>query len=254
MMGLQDHFHPPLSNRRHWHSFHNAWATYIASDLNAKLPDGYFAEPNVQFGIEIDVAAFEEAATEQLTEELNLEPSPNHSLRPTRSSPSWQPSTPAMTIPFSQTDELVQVNIFNAEQGPTLMAAVELVSPANKDRVVQRDAFVGKCLAYLQQGIGLVMVDVVTVRTVNLHQALMATMLSGLPSSTPTTNSNLYAAAYHPVRQREQFCLEIWQEELAIAQPLPTLPLWLRSRLCLPLDLQATYQRTCQEQRIFVDA
>ncbi len=46
-MGLLDHFHPPLSSRRHWHAFHNAWATYIASDLNRKLPEGYFAEPNV---------------------------------------------------------------------------------------------------------------------------------------------------------------------------------------------------------------
>ncbi|MEN8219958.1 MAG: hypothetical protein ABFS56_27140 [Pseudomonadota bacterium] len=59
-MALQDHFHPPLSTLRHWQAFHNAWATYIASDLNHRLPYGYFAEPNVQFGIEIDVATFEE--------------------------------------------------------------------------------------------------------------------------------------------------------------------------------------------------
>src|SRR5207237_2747385 len=50
-MALQDHFHPPLSLRRHWHAFHNAWATYLSSDLNRQLPEGYFAEPNVQFGI-----------------------------------------------------------------------------------------------------------------------------------------------------------------------------------------------------------
>jgi hypothetical protein len=59
-MALLDHFHPPLSIRRHWHAFHNAWATYIASDLNQRLPQGYFAEPNVQYGIEIDVAMFDE--------------------------------------------------------------------------------------------------------------------------------------------------------------------------------------------------
>jgi hypothetical protein len=61
-MVLLDHFRPPLSSRRHWHAFHNAWATYLATDLNQKLPEGFFAEPNVQFGIEIDVAAFEESA------------------------------------------------------------------------------------------------------------------------------------------------------------------------------------------------
>ena len=40
-MALHDDFRPPLSLRRHWHAFHNAWATYIASDLNARLPEGY---------------------------------------------------------------------------------------------------------------------------------------------------------------------------------------------------------------------
>ena len=61
-MPLLDHFHPPLSERRHWHSFHNSWATYLSSRLNALLPAGYFAEANVQFGVEIDVAAFQEPA------------------------------------------------------------------------------------------------------------------------------------------------------------------------------------------------
>jgi hypothetical protein len=59
-MPLLDHFHPPLSDRRHWYAFHNSWATYISSQLNAMLPEGYFAEANVQFGVEIDVAAFED--------------------------------------------------------------------------------------------------------------------------------------------------------------------------------------------------
>ncbi len=58
-MPLLDHFHPPLSERRHWHAFPNSWATYLSSQLNALLPEGYFAEANVQFGVEIDVAAFE---------------------------------------------------------------------------------------------------------------------------------------------------------------------------------------------------
>ena len=74
-MALHDHFHPPLSVRRHWHAFHNAWATYLASDLNRQLPEGYFAEANVQFGIEIDVAAFDEeklVCPHSLAEELTL--------------------------------------------------------------------------------------------------------------------------------------------------------------------------------------
>jgi len=41
-------------------SDHHAWATFIAADLNQRRLPGYFAESNVQFGIEIDAAAFQE--------------------------------------------------------------------------------------------------------------------------------------------------------------------------------------------------
>lgn len=93
---LQDHFRPPLSTRRHWHAFHNAWATYIASDLNAKLPEGYFAEPNVQFGIEIDVAAFEESQQEFAQETGVMQLSTEAQNR-------WIPPEATQTVPFLPT-------------------------------------------------------------------------------------------------------------------------------------------------------
>ncbi len=60
-MPLLDHFHPPLSPRRHWESFHVNWAGAIADALNESLlPEGYFAEEHAQLGprVEIDVATF----------------------------------------------------------------------------------------------------------------------------------------------------------------------------------------------------
>ncbi len=219
-MVLLDHFHPPLSSRRHWHAFHNAWATYISSDLNQRLPLGYFAEPNVQFGIEIDVAAFEE--------------SPN----------------PTQTLPFQLVSETVEISVFNSEAEPILAGAIELVSPANKDRPSQREAFVGKCQTYLQQGIGLVVVDVVTTRNANLHQELMVR----LGTSVEPRYTELYAIAYRVVERSAQPNLDIWLEDLRIGRLLPTLPLWLRGGLCLPVELNTTYQRTCREQRISVNS
>lgn len=73
-MALLDHFRPPLSTRRHWHSFHNAWSTYLADELNQMLPEGYFAEPNAQFGIEVDVATYSEAGLSRLTRQNRREP------------------------------------------------------------------------------------------------------------------------------------------------------------------------------------
>jgi hypothetical protein len=58
LMVLYDHFRLPLIRCRRWHAFHNAWVTCIISDLDQRLPEGYFSEVNVQFGIAIDVAPY----------------------------------------------------------------------------------------------------------------------------------------------------------------------------------------------------
>lgn len=243
-MMLQDHFRPPLSARRHWHSFHNAWATYIASDLNAKLPEGYFAEPNVQFGIEIDVATFEESQ-QGLANQTGVIP------LPTEYQSRWIPPEATETVSFLPTPERVEVSIFDSATGPILTGAIELVSPANKDRSVHRAAFVSKCETYLRQGIGLIVVDVVTVRQANLHRELLARLTESKASS---IMMDLYAIAYRPIERNSQPSVDIWQEELSLGSRLPILPLWLRGDICLPVDLGATYERTCREQRITINS
>ena len=238
-MVLQDHFHAPLSVRRHWHAFHNAWATYIASDLNQRLPEGYFAEPNVQFGIEIDVATFEEAQVQGV---VQFPGSPYSA---------WKPPAPIQTLPFQPASETVEISIFSSEAGPTLMGAIELVSPANKDRPQHRNAFVAKCETYLQQGLGLVVVDVVTGRKANLHDELLARIV---PTGVLHMNAELYAVAYRVVGRNGQPSLDLWPETLSIGGTLPTMPLWLRGGLCLSVELNTTYERTCREQRITVNS
>jgi hypothetical protein len=233
-MALNDHFGPPLSLRRHWHAFHNAWSTYLASHLNAQLPEGYFAEANVQFGIEIDVATFEE-------------PGPARS----GTAAGWSAPTPTQTIPVSPVKDIVEVLVSDREGGPVLVAAIELVSPANKDHPEHRDAFISKCAAYLQQSVGLMVVDVVTSRQGSLHTDLLARLSS---SGGVSSGSDLYAVAYRLAERADGPSLDIWQEPLALGGRLPTMPLWLRGGLCLPVDLEGTYTRTCQEQRIAADA
>jgi hypothetical protein len=232
-MTLLDHFQPPLSTRRHWHSFHHAWSTYIADDLNQLLPEGFFAESNVQFGIEIDVAAFSE-------------PVAVNSVRQNGEGVAWTPQAPTATRPFQPTTDVVEVQIFNIQEGPTLVGAIELVSPANKDRPTHCDAFAAKCQTYLQQGIGLIVVDVVTSLSANLHNALM----QRLDSPLKPLEAELYAIAYRPAQTDGIPHLDLWQEPLAVGSPLPILPLFLQGGLCLPLNLEQTYRYTCIRQRI----
>jgi hypothetical protein len=141
---------------------------------------------------------------------------------------------------------VVEVSIFSRSGGPQLAGAVELVSPANKDRPAHREAFVSKCATYLRAGVGLLLIDVVTERPADLHRDLLVR----LGASDPGPGPALSGSAFRPVERDGAAVLDVWQEPMAIGQPLPTLPLWLRGGLCLPVELEATYVRTCVEQRV----
>ena len=232
-MELLDHFRPPLSQRRRWHSFHNTWAANISARLNQILPEGYFAEANVQFGIEIDVAALKESEP-QSPEKSNPEQA------------QWSPQSPTLTLPFTPAADAVEIAVFSTGEGPTLVGAVELLSPGNKDRVASRNAFTSKCETYLQQGAGLVVVDVVTTLQANLHTELMNRL-----EMTPSRSVDpLYAVAYRVADHNGAMQLEVWEESLALGNPLPTLPLWLKGGLYMPIELSLTYGSTCRENRI----
>lgn len=231
-MPLHDHFHEPLASRRHWTAFHNAWATYLSEDINDRLPPGYFAEANVHFSIEIDVATWQESSS---------------------SSPSaepWTPGAPQLVVPFALNTDVVEVLVYQNQGGPVLAGAVELVSPSNKDRPDSRTAFVAKCATYLHQGVGLVVVDVVTERRANLHQQLLALVA---PDTRGVVLADLYAAAYRPAGHNGAAILEVWHEALTIAGLLPTMSLWLRGLGHLPLRLEATYEGTIQKQRVLAN-
>ena len=89
-------------------------------------------------------------------------------------------------------------------------------------------------------------VDVVTERPADFHRDLVLRLGAGDPGPGPA----LSGSAYRPVEREGAGALDVWREPLAVGQRLPTLPLWLRGGLCLPVELEATYERTCVEQRV----
>ncbi len=101
-------------------------------------------------------------------EHLQATSGPRNGPTATLTLEAWAPPVPALTIPAVFPDE-IEVQIFGSPTGAHLVAAIELVSPGNKDRSVARRAFAAKCSSYLQLGIGLIIVDVVTERLANLH-------------------------------------------------------------------------------------
>jgi hypothetical protein len=161
----------------------------------------------------------------------------------------WAPPAPALVMPAVFPEDF-EVLVFHSEGGNTLVGAIELVSPSNKDRSSQRRAFATKCASYLDQGVSLVLVDIVTNRNANLHNEVIDLMKVGDVFRLPSEGFDLYAVAYRPIKRHETEQIEIWPAPLILAQPLPVLPLALNAGLCLPIDLEATYEATCQRRRI----
>jgi len=234
-MPLLDHFHAPLSPRRSWESFHSTWAGVIADALNGGLlPEGYFAEELTHSGprVEIDVATMRDPAGGRGgTATLPCKyapPAPSHVL------------AGAFPTGFEGLG-------FQDEGGARLGAAIELVSPANKDRPSHRRAFAIKCASYLVRGVALLLVDVVTSRSADLHGEIVGLLGQSAPLLPP---SPLYASAFRPIVREGEERIDVWTQGLALGRPLPTMPLALHAGTCLPIELEETYTEACRRRRL----
>lgn len=240
-MPLRDHFRPPVDNVASWEEFHGQWPAVIVQHLRKKLPAGYIAGPHVHFSsyVEIDVAAFEtkESPWPPATDERNGGVA----------TAVWAPPQPSVAVETTlPSNDEYEVRIYDAKRGRRLVAAVEIVSPANKDRPENRNVFVAKCVELLRKGVAVSIVDLVTIRHFNLYTELLAL----IGHSDPTLGAeppNIYAVSCRWVERGKRTLLEAWSHTLAIGKQLPTLPLWLTGDLVVPLDLEQSYEQACHD-------
>jgi hypothetical protein len=239
-MPLLDHFHPPLHGPRRWEGFHHAWATFIAQQLNQDtLPPDYYAESEISVGpeLEIDVAT--------------MERTDNRSRNKRGGTAVWSPPRPKISVKvdFAHLDSY-EIRIYQDLDGAELRAAIELISPANKDREGSRRTFAAKCAGYLQHGIGVIIVDVVTARMANLHAELFDVLEVKGRSPAWSSPTGLYTVGYRAVTVRKKPRIEVWPEILMLGKPLPIMPLWLTLDLCVPVRLEDSYLAACRSLRI----
>lgn len=234
-MPLRDHFRPPVSKLASWEGFHGQWPAMIVQRLSPLLPTAYTAEPRVHL-----VTTFErgQTRTAAVGDGGGL------------ATAAWSAARPLLDVEADWPDQYeYEVLVFDQERDRRLVAAVELVSPANKDRPEARRALVTKCAALLRQGVGLALVDLVTVRRFNLYVELLDWIGQHDPSfgeEPPPT----YAAALRFQKPAQRTRLQTWPYTLTVGQSLPTLPLWLSADHSMPLDLEASYEDTCRLLRI----
>lgn len=236
-MPLRDHFRSPVNDTHSWDEVHGQWPGEIVRQLTTILPAGYRAAPKVHLGsaFEVDIGTYERDDRDPGVSAGDGGTATLAALAPTLT----------VEADLSEQDEY-EVRIYDTERGRTLVAAIEIVSPSNKDRPAARARLVGKCAALLQQGVCVSLVDLVTVLSANLYAELLASV-GGSDRPTGPDPSPLYAVTLRgrkPPRRRH--LLDTWFYPMAVGEPLPTLPIWLSPDLRVQLPLEPSYQETCR--------
>ncbi len=242
-MPLRDHFRPPLAARRPWEALHGGWPMEIVKQLNARLPLEFEAEPRVHLGsaFEIDVSTYERDSANSSSP---LAAPQNGSV----ATATWSPGEPTLLLETDvPTPSEYEVLVYDVSLERRLVAAIEIVSPGNKDRPENSRSFVYKCESLLHRDVCVAIVDLVTIRNANLYRELAELIGAAEPAAVRTP---IYAVVCRPRRSGRRWRVDAWQHELAIGEPLPTLPLWLTDKMYIPVDLEASYLETCRGLRI----
>ena len=214
----------------------------IVRHLFDLLPEGFVSAPSVHLGkdFEIPVVVDESDSTRPGATR------PNDGGRATTTSPA-----PTLTLEaeLPEEDEF-EVRVYDTTRGRQLVAAIELVSPSNKDRPEHRQAFVSKVARLLQQDVCVSIVDLVTIRQFNLYEDLLEWIGGADPQLGPEP-PYLYAATIRGrKRPGKRSFVDMWFYPMALGQPLPTLPIWLDVDLRVLLPLEPSYEETCRLLRI----
>lgn len=226
---------------RGWDSVHPIWMTYLIEWLQPRLPDGYRAFLGGVPALTVGTA----------------------NGRPDVSVRQWGPRPPvgeaaadtAVLEPDLELTVAIRLDpqrAIHIDYHGQLVAAVELVSPRNKDRADAKETYANRYLGYLRLGVHLLLVDVLPrPRGFSFADAITGGLGADLPPLPAP-----FAAAYRvgevvPVGEDMGSLLGVWRRPLQVGQPLPTLPLPLGVHRGVEVDLEETYRRAAQ--RAYLD-
>jgi|ERR1700722_16005667 len=245
-MPLRDHFRPPVKNKQQWNSLHSMWPAMLVRELFDILPPGYEAVPSVHIGqfFEIDVSTYE--ASKPSAFQSSNRDCGNGGVALAA------PPEPTLTLEtdLPEQDEF-EVRVYDNELDRKLVAAIEIVSPSNKDRPEHHRAFAAKVSALLQKEVCVSVIDLVTVRQFNMYAEVLQLIGEPDPKFRPSL-SDLYAYTIRSKKRPEdqvgakRSLLDFWYFPMKLGEHLPTLTIWLKPDLHITLPLETSYEETCR--------
>ncbi len=229
------------TDERGWDSVHPLWLTYLLEYVQERLPAGYKAflggvpSLTVDSGHgkpDVSVRQWDrESVTEAITSGTSV----------------LEPDVEASVVFRLDPQRAVHIDLHGQ-----LIAALEIVSPRNKDRADAKETYCNRYLGYLRLGVHLMLVDVLPrPKGFSFSDAITGGLGMELAPLPPP-----FAAAYRvgevvPVGDDMGSLVGLWRRPLRVGQPLPALPLPLSVHRAIVIDLEETYQRAAK--RAYLD-
>jgi hypothetical protein len=218
-----------------FHDFHTVWIGYLRTTLNeGLLPEGYYA-------------LAEQHAGRSIADVLTLHASPT-TPEPLPLPPATGGTAVAEAPPKVRRRQTVEQAALTRRRtlairhvtGHRLVALVEIVSPANKDRASHLEEFAAKAVSALDLGVHLLVVDLFPPGPhdpYGIHGVIRQRLEQSdepydLPADEPLTLVG-YAAGPR---------VEVYLEHIAVGATLPEMPLFLRPDRYINVPLEATYR------------
>jgi hypothetical protein len=210
-----------------FHAFHVAWIPEIQKALNSGLlPEGYYALAEQHAG---------PPAHEPVSERLLLPPATG-GVAVTDTPPRTRRRHTVEPAALGRRRSLAIRHV----SGHRLVALIEIVSPANKDRSSHVEEFVAKAVSALELGVHLLLVDLLPPGPHD-PSGMYGAILQGLEQSDQPYDvpadalATLASYAAGPV-------VDIYVEHVAVGASLPEMALFLRPDRYVNVPLEPTYQ------------
>jgi hypothetical protein len=222
------------TDRTGWEGMHHLWITEMLRWVKPRLPAGYRAYIGSAPALAIGAPGGRPDVAVVPWPNDRGEDTPTPSTGP--ASESGDEIEPDIELAVATLDP--STSLFVEKQG-RLVAAVELISPRNKDWPSAREAYLARYLGYLLESVHLLLVDVYR-RPIGFSFAdRIAAELAINQDPLPPPHAVSYRVG-EPAATGGRF-LAIWRRELSPGLPLPALPLPLDPHTAVWVDLERTY-------------
>jgi hypothetical protein len=217
--------------------FHLLWISHLFHVIKPQLPEGFRAYVGPVPALEVAASERPDVAVRHWLPEPPADAAPggNGSAHAAADEPDFETATIVLDP---------QRALYVTYRG-RLVAAVELISPRNKDRPSARDHYLARYLGYLREGANLLLVDV---HRRPLDFSFADALAMELHIEQPPTPTPL-AVAYRvgePAAEGGRL-LAIWRRPLKVGAPLPTMLLPLTVRGSIDVNLEETYMRAAAD-------